>query len=183
MATAMSTCTLYHSRQLRYARCGRIIRIVKEGLTLLVASPGSHFSLMASLPYSLKTVLTRVLCTSTMTATEASTLASSSTAMMAEVNEHSDPDRSAGVSIPISYWSARSCAAMEAWNKKLTPFSKRPLMISGSICSFSSISLTLGPMTSSAYRFTAHQLSSDRYRCKLTSLSDHFLLLGKVPQT
>jgi hypothetical protein len=38
-----------------------------------------------------------------MTATEASTFASSSTAMMAEVKEHSDPDRSAGVSIPISY--------------------------------------------------------------------------------
>ena len=71
-------------------------------LTLLVARSGSHLFLISSLPYSLKTVLTRVLCTSTRTATLGSTRASSSTAMMAEVNEHSDPEWSAEVSMPIS---------------------------------------------------------------------------------
>jgi hypothetical protein len=38
--------------------------------------------------------------------------------------------------------------------RRHTPFSNRPLMTSGSICSFSSISLTFGPITSSAYRLT-----------------------------
>jgi hypothetical protein len=90
-----------------------------------------------------------------MTATEASTFASSSTAMMAEVKEHSDPDRSAGVSIPMSY--VISYVGSEQ-KDQLTPLSNKPLMISGSICSFSSISLTLGPMTSSAYRLTDCQL-------------------------
>ena len=49
------------------------------------------------------TVFTRVLCTSHKTDTDGSTLASSSIAIIAEVNEDSAPPCAAFVSIPISY--------------------------------------------------------------------------------
>ena len=49
------------------------------------------------------TVFTSVLCTSHKTDTDGSTLASSSIAIIAEVNEDSAPPCAALVSIPISY--------------------------------------------------------------------------------
>ena len=72
------------------------------GLTFSVARMGSHFSCCSLVPYFLTTVLTRVLWTSHSTDTEGSTFASSSMVIIAEVNEDSEPPRSAGVSIPIS---------------------------------------------------------------------------------
>lgn len=72
-------------------------------LTLDSESCGSHLSCCSFVPYFLRIVLTRVLCTSHMTDTEGSTLASSSIAIMAEVNEDPQPPCSVLVSMPMSY--------------------------------------------------------------------------------
>src|SRR5262245_16139366 len=77
---------------------------IKElDFTLFSESIGNHLSCCSLVPYFLKMVLTRVLCTSHKTETEGSTLASSSIAMMADVNEDSAPPCSALVSIPMSW--------------------------------------------------------------------------------
>ena len=66
-------------------------------------SLGSHSSCCSLVPYLRTTVLTRVLWTSHITETDGSTRASSSMAIIAEVNDDSAPPWSALVSIPMSY--------------------------------------------------------------------------------
>jgi len=67
-----------------------------------------------------------------MTLMEGSTLASSSIAMIAVVNEASEPPYSAGISIPINYLSTHILQGC------CTPCSKSPLISVGSIASASS---------------------------------------------
>lgn len=63
-----------------------------------------------------------------------------------------------------------------------TPCSNRPLTISGSIISFSSISLTFGPTTSVAKRATEEHVSYEREytywrQVERTGLPEHLLLV------
>src|SRR2546423_13067688 len=97
-----------------------------------VASFGSHLRLDSSEPYFRIAVLTSVLWTSHMTDTDGSTRASSSIPTMALVKFMPDPPYSSGISTPIRPCS-NSCST-----------------IVGSIFSASSISRTLGAMTSAA---------------------------------
>src|ERR1700721_2255750 len=71
--------------------------------TLFSANCGSHLSRCSFVAYFRNMVFTRVLWTSHMTDTEGSTLASSSMAIMAEVNEEPEPPWSTLVSIAISW--------------------------------------------------------------------------------
>lgn len=105
--------------------------------TVSVANFGNHFLLFSSLPYLMRAVLTKVLCTSHKTLTLGSTLANSSMATIAAVKFMPAPPYSSGISIPMR------------------PCSKSCSTIAGSIFSASSISLDLGSMTSVANFDTA----------------------------
>lgn len=105
--------------------------------TVSVANFGNHFLLFSSLAYLMMAVFTNVLCTSHITLTLGSTLANSSIATIAAVKFMPAPPYSSGISTPIKPCS-NSCSTTV-----------------GSIVSASSISRTLGNMTSVANFDTA----------------------------
>lgn len=83
-----------------------------------------------------------------------------SMARMAEVKEAPAPPHSTSVSIAINYETSHTLhqcplpsLLLAQW--RLTPWSKRPLTMVGSMCSASSISITLGATTSFANLRTA----------------------------
>lgn len=93
----------------------------RKPLTLDWESCGSHASCCSFVPYCRKMVFTKVLCTSHMTDTEGSTLASSSIAIIADVNEDSAPPYAALVSMPMSYSISR-CARVQQTSTKRTTY-------------------------------------------------------------
>ena len=80
--------------------------------TVSVANLGNHFLLLSFVPYFSTVVLTRVLCTSTITLTLGSTLANSSMPTIAAVKFMPEPPYSSGISMPISPFS-KHCSMIE----------------------------------------------------------------------
>lgn len=74
-----------------FAMTNRSGELPRKCRTFDSASWGNHLSFCSCVPYFRKMVFTRVLCTSHITDTDGSTLASSSMTMMAEVKLHSEP--------------------------------------------------------------------------------------------